>query len=128
MRVSETLDVFAWIRKMNCGQCRPDNNTQHMKKFQQPQSYPTFESEREDLKNRLNRALRRLRSIDPAERTMGPKTRSYQVTRDMAYILDDIQRGPVFTAPMSIRSGQALISGLESTIARLSADKDKKIA
>lgn len=99
-----------------------------MKKQTQPQQYPTFESERDDLKNRLNRALRRLRTVDPTERSGGPKTLSYQATRDMAYILDDIQRGPVFTAPMSIRAGMNLISGLESTIARLAATKDKKSA
>ena len=90
---------------------------------QGPRVLPTYEHEREDLKNRLNRQLRRLRSAVPAERTFEPKSLSRKYTTEMAYMLHEIELGPVFFAPVVIRKANDLISELESQIAKLEAGR-----
>lgn len=85
--------------------------------------YPTYEHERDDLKNRLNRQLRRLRAVDPAERAYGQDSRSRLYTTEIAYILDEIERGPVFSAPHAIRRGMDYIADLESYVSRLEKEK-----
>lgn len=87
--------------------------------------YPTYEHEREDLKNKLNRQLRRLRATDPSERTFSKTSKSKYYTTEMAYMLDEIQRGPVFVAPQIIRRATDLVGDLESYLSKLEAEKQK---
>lgn len=90
----------------------------------QKREYPTYEHERDDLKNRLNRQLRKLRAQDPAERSHGKNTKSRYYTTEMAYLLNEIQRGPVFLAPQTIRRGMELIGELEAYLNK-TAEKEK---
>jgi GTP:adenosylcobinamide-phosphate guanylyltransferase len=79
---------------------------------------PTFNTEVEDLTNKMNRQLRRLRSLDSSERHNVYGTRSFRYTTDLAYILNDIQTGPVFFAQQNIRRAMELIGELESYCSR----------
>jgi hypothetical protein len=102
------------------------NEEGHLKK-----EYPTYEHERDDLRNRLNRQLRRLRAIDAAERVFVRgkgrvvANKSYHYTTEMAYLLNDIQRGSVFAAPQVIRRGMDLVSELESYVTKLETGEGK---
>lgn len=83
-----------------------------------PRDFPTYENERDDLKNRLNRQLRRLRAIDPTERTSAPGSLQRKYTSEMAYMLNEIEFGPVYFAPALIRKANDLVSELEATISK----------
>lgn len=89
--------------------------------------YPTYDHECEDLKNKLNRQLRRLRATDPAERAFGKGTKSKYYTTEMAYMLDEIQRGAVFVAPQIIRKATDLVGDLESYLSKQEAEKQKTV-
>lgn len=110
------------------GRNRKQNVTfqrQYKPRHQSPatREVPTYENEREDLKNRLNRQLRRLRALDTSERFPEQGTLSHYYTTEMAYMLDDIERGPVFFAPALIRKANDLVADLESQITKMEATK-----
>ena len=80
--------------------------------------YPTYDHECEELVNRLNRHLRRLRALDPSEREMEQGSMSRAYTTDLAYFIDQIQRGPVFLAPQVIRRANLLVDSLASYVTK----------
>lgn len=83
-----------------------------------PENLPTYENEVVELVNRLNRQLRRARAVFPEERAQDEHSLWAEYTTNMAYAIDEIQRGPVFSAGQAIRKAGELIAGLESYITR----------